>query len=239
MNSNRLRKIIAAAIVASSLALTTACNGDDSRPNTGSQSSSQQSTGGQSSEKGSNTDTTDAQRLPCRNQYINNSELDECGLRLQQQTVVEATLENPTKIYSEPDSVDSLLNATPNCAAARCARPVPADTKVQVVCFEDNRYGIVAPREYIIDEAHVTHYTTSMVGGKHLTGFEGEGTGVPIGFIDSSDIANLDKVKGVLDNKLDDRFGSRLCNDSRIVVTDRMHRLGWNEYYSAKIPKRG
>lgn len=205
-------------------------------------SSSDQSSAGQGSEsaqKGSNTDTTDAQRLPCRNAYSSNTTVDECGLRLQEQTVVEATLSNPTKIYSEFDSVTSLLNSTPNCAAERCAQPVPASTKVQVICFEGDRFGIVAPQEHIIDQAHVTRYTTSTVAGKHLPGFEGKGTGVPIGFIDHSDIANLDEVSGELDRKMNDRFGGMSCNDQRIVVTDNMHRHGWNEPYSAKTPKRG
>lgn len=238
--NQRIRMFTVTAGMVASLVLTmTACEGGSDADSDSKRSAQSNGSDASPSTKSTHRPSAgaDAQRLPCRNQYVSNSELDECGLRFQSQTVVEATLKNPAKFYSELDSTDSLLNATPNCAAERCARPAPANTKVQLVCIEGDRFGIVAPQEHIIDQAHVTRYTTSMVGGKHVPGFEGKGTGVPIGFIDSSNIANLDKVSDELNGKLNDRFKSTSCTDSRIIVTDRMHRLGWNEYYSAKTPQ--
>jgi hypothetical protein len=182
----------------------------------------------------SNSDTTDAKRLPCHNGYPSNSTIDSCGLHFQEQTVVKAQLANPAKIYAEIDSVDSLLNTEPACAAERCAKPAPAGTEVQVICSEGDRFGIVAPPEHIIYEGAVSRYTTSMVGGKKLPGFEGEGTGVPVGYVDHSDIANLDEVNGELNGKLDDRFKSTSCDDQRIVITDREHREGW--FHQPSVP---
>jgi hypothetical protein len=236
VNSSRIRKAIAVTFMLGSLALTTACNGDDGKSNTGSQSSAtQQDNDGQSSEK-SNSDSTDGKHLQCRNGYPSNSTIDSCGLHFQEQTVVTATFGKPAKIYSEIDSTDSWLNTEPACAAEHCVKPVPANTPVKVICSEGDRFGIVAPPEHIIYEGAVSRYTTSMVGGKHLPGFEGEGTGVPVGFIDSSDIANLNEVREELNGKLSDRFKSTSCNDSRIIVTDRMHREGWFFKPTSPIP---
>lgn len=202
-----------------------ALNGASDASSSSAQGSDKQQNG-KSTDK-SNTDTKDAKRLPCRNGYPSNSTIDSCGLHFQEQTVVKAQLANPAKIYAEFDSTDAWLNTEPACAAERCVKPVPAGTEVQVICFEGDRFGIVAPPEHIIYEGAVSRYTTSMVNGKTLPGFDGDGTGVPVGFVDHSDIANLDEVSGEVHKKLNDRFKTMSCEDQRLVVTDYMHRNGW------------